>query len=188
MRQILGHGPIAVSDTSGKLKQPGHISELLQSWSEEGSWAGPHRPSLQALGANVSVPEPSIGATSPGHWKSSSLEALERHLMGCLDPRQDPAGLGVPWHMGSDAQVLSPPCRYLVTTPALSLDVELQSCVSAEVALCQGLSGRICYSASPKDSAVVIFLSWCYFPPGIWHFSAQLPPQLGTKVSQDSRS
>lgn len=94
VRGVLGHGPTAVSDTSGQLKQPGHISELLRSWSEEGIWAGPHRPSLQALGPNVSVPEPSTGDTSPGHWKSSSLEAQERHLMGCLYPSQDPVWSG----------------------------------------------------------------------------------------------
>lgn len=128
-----------------QLKHPGHISELLQTWAEEGSWVGAHRPSQQALGANVAVPEPT-GAASLGHWKCSSLEAAggaADGLFGC-----------VPWHMGSDVQALSPPCRIRglhAITPALPLAMGVQSIfLSAEVALCQALGGRICYSAPPR--------------------------------------
>lgn len=72
-----------------------------------------------------------------------------------------------------------------VVTRGLTLDVEVQHIfLSAEVASCQGLRGRSALLCSPKDRAVVFFLSRSDFPPGILHYTAQLPPQLGLKVSQ----
>lgn len=71
--------------------------------------------------------------------------------------------------------------------PTLDMDVQYIF-LSAEVASCQALRGRSVLLCSPKGSAVVFFLSRSYFPPGVLHYTAQLPPQLGLKVSQHGGS
>lgn len=76
-----------------------------------------------------------------------------------------------------------------IMTPGLTLDMDVQYIfLSAEVASCQGLRGKSVLFCYPKDRAVVFFLSRSNFPPDILHYTAQLPPQPGVKVSQHSGS
>lgn len=150
--------PIAVPDPSGQLKQPGHIPELLQTCSGDGSWVGPPRPSLQALGANVYVLRPSIGATSLGHWKSSSLEAAGGAADGVLDPIK-----GVPLTHREGCLSSQPslqdvwsPCHHPSPPPGHGSAEHFPVCRGG---LLPGSRWKDLLLCSPKDSAVVIFLS-----------------------------
>lgn len=67
-----------------------------------------------------------------------------------------------------------------IIIPVLTLAGDVQHIfLSAEVAARQAVRGRSVSLCFPKDTAVLFFLPRFYFPPGILHYTAQLPPQPG---------
>lgn len=109
-------------------------------------------------GANVYVLRPSIGATSLGHWKSSSLEAAGGAADGVLDPIKG-APLthreGCPSSQPSLQDVWSP-CHHPSPPPGHGSAEHFPVCRGD---LLPGSRWKDLLLCSPKDSAVVIFLS-----------------------------
>lgn len=142
------------------------------------------------------MPDPvlraSTGATSPGHWKPSSLGAAGGAADGSFGSQARSCPVWVfpgTWGVMPKFPALPAGCLVSMSSPQPSpWTWSAEHCPVRRGGLVPGSPWKDLLLCSPQDSAVVIFLSWSCFPPGLWHSSAQLPPQLGMKVSQDSRS